>query len=76
MAAGFREGFVAADGFHIRHMERSGARSPAWRRPVSSNSRCSRLRKVKKLCKTAGVMAFAIDHLGPSAMEAHPPPNI
>src|SRR5271166_412783 len=38
--------------------------SIARRRRVSSNSRCSSLRKGKKLCKTAGVMASAIDHYG------------
>jgi hypothetical protein len=42
--------------------------SIARRRRVSSNSRCSSLRKGKKLCKTAGVMASAIDHSTP------PPP--
>ena len=38
--------------------------SIARRSRVTSNSRCSSLRKGKKLCKTAGVMASAIDHHG------------
>jgi hypothetical protein len=39
MAAGFREGFVAADGFRIRHMEAGeGRRSFICTAPAGSGS--------------------------------------